>query len=86
MANYELKGGIMWTMTQNARYAFKELKYTGFWKQGTDPDTALSGRDLVRAVREFYSLHPDAVIRTPPTPDPDPKYREALLADKEATK
>jgi hypothetical protein len=86
MANYQLKGGIMWSLTGDARYAYKELKYRGFWKQGTDPDTALSGRDLVRAVRQFFTDYPDVLPRRPDAPKPNPRYLEALLADKEATK
>ena len=60
MTNYGLKGGFMWSLTGNARYAYKELKYSGFWKPGTDPDAVFSGRDLVRAVRDFYVRYPDA--------------------------
>jgi hypothetical protein len=86
MTNYQLKGGIMWSLTGNARYAYKELKNRGFWNQGTDPDSVLSGRDLVRAVRQFFTDYPDALPRRPDAPKPNPRYLEALLADKEATK
>ncbi len=86
MANYQLTGGIMWSLTGNARYAYKELKSRGFWKQGTDPDTVLSGRDLVRAVRQFYLDYPDALPRRPEAPAPERRWIDALLSTKEATK
>jgi len=60
MKAHGLKGGFMWSLTGNARYAYKELKYSGFWKQGTDPDTVISGRDLVRTVRDFYARYSEA--------------------------
>ncbi len=86
MANYQLQGGIMWTLTGSPRYAYKELKSRGFWPRGTDPDTALSGRDLIKTVRQFLSDYPDALPRRPDSPEPDPSWLKALLADKEASK
>ena len=83
MYNYGQKGGIMWKATRSPRYAWKEMKASGFWKTGTDPDSTLSGRDLVRYVSKFFSTKPDAKLANPPTGEASEKYRDALLANKE---
>lgn len=83
MSNYGQKGGIMWKATRSPRYAWKELKASGFWKTGTDPDSTLSGRDLVRCVSKFFSTWPDAKLADPQSREASEKYREALLANKE---
>lgn len=87
MTNYGIKAnGIMWSLAHSPRYAWKELKNKGFWEAGTDPDTVLTGRDLVRSVRKFFTEYPDAQLRNPPTPEASDKYRKALLAGKEEAK
>lgn len=83
MKNYGIKGGILWSATGNARYAWKELKAQGFWKAGTDPDRVLSGRDLVRAISKFVAKWPDAVLRDPPVDEANREYREAILSARE---
>jgi hypothetical protein len=83
MTNYGLKGGIMWDLTKSPRYAWKELKSTGFWKKGTNPDDVLSGRDLVRVVSKFFQTYPDAKLCNPPTKEASSRYIEALLSNKE---
>lgn len=86
MNNYGLRGGIMWSIFHNSRYAWKELRATGFWKAGIDPDSQVSGRDLVRAMNKFFSLYPEARLREPPAPEADARFRNALLIEKEETK
>jgi len=86
MLNYGLEGGILWSTFRNARYAWKELKTSGFWETGTDPDAHLSGRDLVRAMNRFFSLHPDAMLRNPPTDEAEAGRVNALLAVPEAAR
>jgi hypothetical protein len=81
MKNYGIPGGIMWSVFRNQRYAWKELKSTGFWPEGTDPDNTLSGRDLVRAFDRFSATWPEAQLRNPPTPDASPESMKVLLAD-----
>jgi len=83
MSNYGIKGGMMWSSFHNSRYAWKEMKATGFWKSGTDPDTKLSGRDLVRAISKFVLVYPDATLKDPPAKEASDKYLKALLADEE---
>lgn len=84
MSNYGLKGGLMWSAFHNPRYAWKELKATGFWKPGTDPDTKLSGRDLVRAISKFFTMYPDATLKNPPSVEASEQYLKALLAAEES--
>ncbi len=86
MLNYGLKGGILWTNFRNGRYAWKELESTGFWDPKTDPDDTLSGRDLVRAVSRFFTLHPDAQLGNPPATEAALGRKNALLALPEAVK
>jgi len=83
MSNFGLKGGMMWSTFKNSRYAWKEFKTTGFWTSGTDPDTKLSGRDLVRAISKFVLLYPEATLKNPPAKEASDKYLKALLADEE---
>jgi hypothetical protein len=83
MSNYGIKGGLLWSAFHNQRYAWKELSASGFWKAGTDPDTVLSGRDLVRAVAKFFQEHPDALPRNPATQEASGQYLKALLAQEE---
>jgi hypothetical protein len=83
MSNYDQKGGVMWKAARSPRYAWKEMKASGFWKKGSDPDSTLSGRDLVRYVSKFFSTRPDAKLANPPTGEASEKYRDALLANKE---
>ncbi len=63
MSNYDLPGGLMWSAMRNARYAWKELKANGFWKQGMDPDHILSGRELIQALNRFADMFPEARLR-----------------------
>ncbi len=86
MSNYNIKGGIMWSAFKNPRYAYKELKKTGFWPQGTDPDMTLSGRDLLRAISRFFAAYPNSKLNNPPTQEATAVQRKALLADKETVK
>ena len=83
MNNYGIKGGLLWSAFHSPRYAWKELKASGFWKSGTDPDTVLSGRDLVRCVSKFFQEHPDALPRNPPTQEASEHYMKALLSQED---
>jgi len=83
MANYGLKGGIMWGATGSARYAWKELKAQGFWKAGIDPSMVLTGRDLLRAMNRFVSKWPDAALLDPLGEEAPKLYREAILSAQE---
>jgi len=86
MNNYGLKGGLMWSAFHNPRYAWKELKTSGLWKTGTDPDMTLSGRDLVRAVSRFFLMYPEAKLRVQPLIEASPQYLKALLDAEENKK
>lgn len=86
MNNYGLKGGIMWSLSRSRHYAFRELKARGLWTAGVDPDSIISGRDLIRAVNHFFTLNPDAQLREPPAGEAPARFRNALLADKEEAK
>lgn len=83
MNNYGIKGGLMWAALHSPRYAWKELKATGFWKTGIDPDSVLSGRDLIRAFSKFFLTYPDAQLRNPPDQEASNQYLKALLAEEE---
>ena len=86
MANYGLKGGLMWSATNSPRYAWKELKSEGFWPQGTDPDQEMSGKELLRAVSSFFNTWPDAKLREPDTAAADQENRKKLLSTMEEPK
>ena len=83
MSNFNIKGGLMWSTVHTSRYAWKELKSSGFWKSGTDPDTKLSGRDLVRAISKFVLIYPNETLKNPPAKEASDKYLKALLAEEE---
>jgi hypothetical protein len=83
MSNFGIKGGMMWSAFHSPRYAWKELRANGFWKTGTDPDSTLSGRDLVKAISKFVQVYPDAMLKNPPAKEASDKYLKALLADEE---
>ena len=83
MMNYGLSGGILWSTFKSPRYAWKELKNAGFWKKGMDPDTVLSGRDIVVAMSKFFSMYPKARMINPPSSEASDRYRKALLSAKE---
>lgn len=86
VSNYNLKGGIMWSAFKNPRYAFKELKSTGFWPPGTDPDNTLTGRELIRQMSKFFTVYPDAQLQSPPNLKATEAQKNALLSTKEAVK
>jgi hypothetical protein len=83
MVSYNLKGGIMWTVFRNPRYAWKELKSSGFWKTGADPAQKMSGRDLVRAIGRFFSMYPEARLKSPERKEMEAGRVEALLGIQE---
>lgn len=62
MSHYGLSGGLLWRVTKSARYAWRELKYQGFWPAGTDPDDVLSGTEMVQAVGRFFDTWPEAKL------------------------
>lgn len=78
MRNYGVKGGLIWSAFKTPRYAWKELKANGFWKSGSDPDTVLSGRDLIKAMNKFFDMYPDAKLRNPPSEEAPEQYKKAL--------
>ncbi len=86
MLNYGQEGGILWTTFRNSRYAWKELKAAGFWDAGTDPDSHISGRELVQTMNRFFSLRPEAQLRNPPPGEVDAGRKNALLAHPGASK
>lgn len=71
MKNYKVPGGLMWTAVQSPRYAWKEMKASGFWLRGFDPDRELSGREVVQAVSKFFEENPKAVLRKMPAAPAD---------------
>lgn len=83
MNNYGIKGGLIWSAFHTPRYAWKELKATGFWKPNADPDTVLSGRELIKAVGDFFAKYPDAKIRNPPMQEASEQHRKALAGVQE---
>lgn len=83
MVSYNLKGGIMWSVFRNSRYAWKELKNSGFWKTGADPSQKMSGRDLVRAIGRFFTMYPDARLKSPERREMETGRIEALLGVQE---
>lgn len=82
MTAYGLDGGIMWSYTGKSRYAWKEMKSLGFWPAGTDPDSRISGRDLIRLMTSFYETWPEAQMYTPKIREADPVFRTYLLEGK----
>lgn len=86
MLNYGLEGGLLWSATQSPRYAWRELKAQKFWPAATDPGNTLSGRDMVRAVSNFFNTYPNAKLRDPSAKEADHRYRALLLSEKGETK
>lgn len=51
-----LKGGLLYSLTGSARYAFKELKAKGILPATSDPDMKISGRDAINIFNECINL------------------------------
>lgn len=79
MNNYGIKGGLIWSAFHTPRYAWKELKAKDFWKSGSDPDTVLSGRDLIKVINKFFDKYPDARLRNPPMEEATDQHKAALV-------
>ncbi len=80
MKAYQLNGGILWSIFKSPRYAFRELKHKGLWSGYLDPDTRLSGRELLRIAGKFANLFPEAVLSDPLSPKESAENYNALLA------
>ena len=53
----------MWSIFQNQRYAWKELKADNFWAKGINPDKKMSGQELIRAISKFYSKYTNSTLK-----------------------
>lgn len=85
MKNYSLPGGIMWSLTQSPRYAWKELRNNSFWSVSVDPSSTISGRNMIQAISKFFLLWPTATLMDPPRTEVKSEYINALLSEKEDT-
>jgi len=55
-------------------------------EKGLDPDTVLSGRDVVVAASRFFSMYPEAKLRNPPSTEASQNLKAALLSYEEDKK
>jgi len=83
MTSYEIKGGLMWSLLKNERYAWKELKASGLWDYETDPQGTITGLKMIQVLTRFFNLYPDAILRSPGSEKPSAMHKNALLAGME---
>jgi hypothetical protein len=55
MRSFNIKGGIMYTLTKNARYAYRELTYLNIIKNRADPSVLVSGEQLLYYVSRILA-------------------------------
>jgi hypothetical protein len=56
MNSFELKGGIMYSITKGPRYAYRELVYKNIVQGRTDPDMTVTGERLVFYTGRVFSF------------------------------
>ena len=56
MQSFGLKGGIFYNIAKSPHYAYRELVYKRVIRGDTDPDTPVSGRDLLLMVSRLLSV------------------------------
>jgi hypothetical protein len=56
MRSFGIDGGIMYTLTKNAHYAYRELAYKNVIQGNTDPAMNVSGERLLFITNRVFSL------------------------------
>jgi outer membrane protein OmpA-like peptidoglycan-associated protein len=56
MLSFETKGGVMYTITKNSRYAYRELKYLNVIQSRSDPAMFVSGERLLFYVNRILTM------------------------------
>ena len=55
MRSFNIKGGIMYTLTKNARYAYRELEYLNVIQNRSDPSAYVSGEQLLYYISKILA-------------------------------
>ena len=50
MRTWDIKGGLMYTITKANRYAFKEMQYLGFIPNNANPKSTVSGIQMLNLI------------------------------------
>jgi hypothetical protein len=61
MKSFGIKGGLMYRMLKNSRYAYRELWYTRCLPVGSDPAFTVSGEDLLDILSKVLKTWGDGV-------------------------
>jgi len=56
MRSFDLKGGLLYSLTKNPHYAYREMVYKEIIQGRTDPEMAVSGEQLLFLVNRVISL------------------------------
>lgn len=55
MRIFDVKGGLMYSLTKSDRYAFRELQALGFISAGADPTNVVSGYEALAVINDCMS-------------------------------
>jgi len=61
MQSFDMKGGIMYTLRKNARYAYRELLFRNIIRGRTDPDMLVSGEQLLYYINNVLARQEDVL-------------------------
>jgi len=56
MSSFNLKGGIMYSITKSPHHAYRELVYMGIIQGDTDPEMPVSGQQLLLMISRLLSI------------------------------
>ena len=59
MKSFDIKGGIFYRIAKSPHHAYRELVYRGIIRGDTDPNMAVSGRQLLLMVSRLLSIRED---------------------------
>jgi len=56
MRSFNIKGGIMYTLTKSPHYAYRELTYLNVIQNRSDPSVIISGEQLLYCVNRILAM------------------------------
>jgi len=56
MRSFNIKGGIMYTLTKSPRYAYRELTYLNVIQNWSDPSVFISGEQLLYCINRILAM------------------------------
>jgi len=56
MRSFNIKGGIMYTLTKKPRYAYRELEYLNVIQNRSDPSGFVSGEQLLYCINRILAM------------------------------